>query len=358
MVRTLILIFGLAGRLSVPRLRMVRSFDVRWQCVLGLLLVATGAKGAVHSYWRLYITAGNSAIDEIQMFDINGNSLVSGGTASASSCYAGCGGSYSPGMATDGNFSTFWTAAAQPAWWQYQFPLPVDVAVVRMVPRPGGGGGGGPSSFTVQYSDDGVSWTNSSPSYSGVTWSGYGDYPGWAFAVATPPAGTYLNLRMNMSSIQGGSGGTPYAAYVAELRFNGFLNSAGNFVTAPYATDLLSWTESSFLFGCCHGNKSFDGNLSTFWSASAPNFVATVLPAFYKVTQISVTAPNPVPWGPKDVTVDGSNDGGVTWTTVFSGSFGVWSNGQTQTLGTGCPAREYIRLGGRIIAVENCAGPQ
>jgi len=97
------------------------------------------------------------------------------------------------------------------------------------------------------------------------------------------------------------------------------------------------------------------GTHQHFGSASAPNFIATVLPAFYSVAQISVTVPNPVSWGPKDVTVDGSNDGGVTWTTSFWAVFGVWSDGQTQTLGTGCPptSQQLMRPPGECIL---CAG--
>jgi len=29
--------------------------------------------------------------------------------------------------AIDGNFTTFWTVSGLPDWWQYQFPLPVDL---------------------------------------------------------------------------------------------------------------------------------------------------------------------------------------------------------------------------------------
>jgi len=128
--------------------------------------------------------------------------------------------------------------------------------------------------------------------------------PGWALPLLRR-RGNLPELAYEHEFNAGGSGGSPYSATTAELRFNGFLNGTGNFVTAPYAADLLSWTESSFLFGCCHGISHLMGTHPTFWSASAPNFIATVLPAFYSVAQISVTSPI-LCHGPKDVTVDGS----------------------------------------------------
>jgi len=51
----------------------------------------------------------NPAIDEIQMFDIDGNSLVSAAPLLRLVATEAGGGDYGPGKAIDGNFTTFWT---------------------------------------------------------------------------------------------------------------------------------------------------------------------------------------------------------------------------------------------------------
>lgn len=115
-------------------------------------------------YWRIYITLNNghgtyTSIAEIEMRGtVGGPNLATGGTPSAASILGGAPAS----NAFDGNPATIWaTAAGQryPTWIRYQFPSPVAIRQIMLQSRSGAEVNQNPRDFTVEYSDDGASWT-------------------------------------------------------------------------------------------------------------------------------------------------------------------------------------------------------
>lgn len=127
---------------------------------------------AAHLYWRVQINAvgGPSAVyvalPEIQMRDaIGGAQKCTGGTASASTTQS----TNTPANAVDGNLSSIWRANAAPVqWWQYQFPVAVDIVEIAISTGTGPTGyQEAPTNFDLQWSDDGTSWTTAA-SFTGI----------------------------------------------------------------------------------------------------------------------------------------------------------------------------------------------
>lgn len=124
-----------------------------------------------HTYWRVNVTAANShcSINEVEMAAAPGGAnQCSGGTAISSGDYPGA--THAKSGAFDGVLSgttTTWASSvAGYGWIGYQFAAPVLVTEVRLVGRVEYSQY--PTAFSIQYSDDGVSWVTTT-SYSGVT---------------------------------------------------------------------------------------------------------------------------------------------------------------------------------------------
>ena len=89
---------------------------------------------AASNTWRLEfpssIGGAYISLREVTFFDASNNDLSVGGTASASSVYSG----YSAGAAFDKSTGTEWstTNGGVPAWLQYVFASPVEVAKVQI----------------------------------------------------------------------------------------------------------------------------------------------------------------------------------------------------------------------------------
>ncbi|MDT7952828.1 MAG: discoidin domain-containing protein [Acetobacteraceae bacterium] len=119
---------------------------------------------AGHRYWRLAFTSGAGAeylLAEVQFRTAAGTALLfSGGTPSASSTYSG----YPAGNACDNNAATdFYTAAGAGAgqWWQYDYgpgntPSIVEVTITTSSDAYSNYA---PSTLSLQYSDDGATFT-------------------------------------------------------------------------------------------------------------------------------------------------------------------------------------------------------
>ena len=66
-----------------------------------------------------------------------------------------------PERALDLNYATYWGTlnVAGPWWWQYTFPAGQEADVVGFSITPYSTGGAQPRDFTLQYSDNGTTWT-------------------------------------------------------------------------------------------------------------------------------------------------------------------------------------------------------
>ena len=127
---------------------------------------AAPASGGPHPYWRIHITAAQSgnyvSIDEIEMrATVGGADQCTGGTASADSVYSG---TYAASNAFNDvvNTSTPWASSSGfPHWIKYAFPAPVTVAEVTIRSNSAAYGGSSehPRTFTIEWSDENVSWT-------------------------------------------------------------------------------------------------------------------------------------------------------------------------------------------------------
>ncbi len=121
-----------------------------------------------HRYWRINITAANAyaALSEMEMSaTAGGPNLCVGGAAIASGIFAA---GYEAAFAFNGSFTdpSWASATASSGWIGYDFGLPMPVAEVRIASRYTYSQS--PNTFSIQYSDDGTSWTTTT-SYSGQT---------------------------------------------------------------------------------------------------------------------------------------------------------------------------------------------
>lgn len=116
---------------------------------------------AAHVYWRLNVTANNGSanlsIAEVGMFTANAASTsTSGGTPSASTTN----GTQTASLAFDGSTSTYWQATTNTGTLQYQFASAVDIASYQVSARGDASNPTqAPKTWTLQYSDDGSTWT-------------------------------------------------------------------------------------------------------------------------------------------------------------------------------------------------------
>jgi len=130
---------------------------------------------AAHRYWRIDITAviapqTNINMAEIQMASsVGGANLFGSGTAFGSSEQGGL--TYA--AACDGDVTTWWsTPDPSLGWWGYDFGggSPVSVTEVRITVLYVGGNLYAPTAFTLDYSDDGSTWTTVQ-AFTASTWT-------------------------------------------------------------------------------------------------------------------------------------------------------------------------------------------
>lgn len=116
-----------------------------------------------HAWWRINVSANNGSTTaqfaELQFRQTAGTSVYpSGGTAAASSVYAA---GYEADKLFDNNLTTTWSSnAAPPQWVNYHYGTPVLVVQVMMTALNNASfTNQTPKDFTVEFSDDGVTWT-------------------------------------------------------------------------------------------------------------------------------------------------------------------------------------------------------
>ena len=135
-----------------------------------------------HKYWRINITASNThaSVTEIEMASCvggpdlcSGGAIISGGTYPSSDCNM----AYAFDDVTSG--PNCWASNVSTSGWiGYCFAAPVAIAAVRIWARVYYSQT--PKDFSIQYSDDGVSYTTVQ-SYTGITsWpNGFVEFSGW-----------------------------------------------------------------------------------------------------------------------------------------------------------------------------------
>lgn len=136
--------------------------------------VTSGTTSSVHPFWRLYSLANNNdsytGLRELQFVDSTGAILP---TNTGSAIAGGDDGQNPPANAFDGNTGTVWQIqSSNNVSIGYNFPSPVGVVGVKLMANRFTGQT--PSSFRVEWSDDGITyntaWTVSTGS------SGWSDY--------------------------------------------------------------------------------------------------------------------------------------------------------------------------------------
>jgi hypothetical protein len=121
-----------------------------------------------HQYWRLLYSALSgsdsfAAISEFQLRTaVGGASVAVGGVASASSQYSS---SFSASQAFDGSMSTSWSSVSGDtvgAWLAYKLTTALAIVEISLGVQNTNSGGVRPAqmpgAFSIQYSDDGITW--------------------------------------------------------------------------------------------------------------------------------------------------------------------------------------------------------
>jgi len=140
----------------------------------------SGSPWGSHSYWRVLLLAtdGNSpygnafAGQNAQFYDhTGGTNLAVGGVATSTQAYGGIPGPYDATHLFDGsttNWSSVDTTSGQVV--EYQFPAPVSVGAFGWQTRNDAYYHQAPTQFSIQFSDNGSTWTTAW-SVTGAVWS-------------------------------------------------------------------------------------------------------------------------------------------------------------------------------------------
>ena len=215
---------------------------------------------AAHRYWRVTI-AGNvygsyGCIAEIAMATTAGGpNVLTGGTPIESGEYSSA---YTASMAIDSDPSTYWLGGTGfPEWWGYDFGLGNAVAIteVRITPRNDGVPTTAPGNWTLDWSDDGSTWTVAAGFISA----------GWTNGVAqtfdTLPPGEYPYWRVLMQSPPAPGQNWGFA----EIEMMA-ITTGPNLVTVPASASASSSYSSSYLPGA-----AVNEDLATGWVAASQN---------------------------------------------------------------------------------------
>jgi hypothetical protein len=298
-----------------------------------IFLFAASLLSGQHVYWRILLTnscggAGATSISEFTMYDAGGLQIpTTGGSASASTSVGGLPAS----SAFDGNPSTFWASTSRatsssPQWLQYQFSSGVSVASFTLTLR-SGNLEQSPIDVTLQYSDDGSTWT-SLGQYNGLDWQSSGQVSeSLGLRNSYPQSGIHTAWRLTISGNNGFGDGT---VSIAELKFYDLSNA--QISTGGFA-DLYSSLPASVPAG---GGGAFDGNAATFWAsdttANDPSkYVGYVFTGSYSLGSFSITNGPTLSQSPNSFCIQSSVDASL-WTTVKCYTAATWTtSGQTQT---------------------------
>lgn len=289
-----------------------------------------GGGFGVHEFWRVNMTEGQNTgqvrvVAELEMAEVeDGPDLCSGGTPIGSH-----GSALDKSYAFDGDQNTDWSSGGSATGWiGYQFNTPVDLAQIRLA-----GGGmlqNGLRFGTVDYSDDGTTWTTAwnivmnypianvfqeSPQKIGPD---YGDkYRVWRLFVIdnNNPGQVIVVGDVEFRETSGGPD------LVDETQMT--INSEGN-------------AEGRWIANYSGGGACFNADQTDYWTGNSgvTDWVGWVFPDPVIVTEVAITGPDVdglLGHQPRNMTLDYWD--GTAWVTkyTFAEETG-WTRNETRVL--------------------------
>lgn len=295
-----------------------------------------------HRYWRIYIpprgVSGVQSILQLEMYESQfGPNVCTGGTPSASSTLSG---TYPASDAFDGNLgdtgsstlTSLWVSQSGTTeeWLAYDFGAGNDkeIVAIGMFGRIGSFIGQVPTGFSIEYSDDGSTWSEAW-SESGLSWSGF-----------------EFKRLVNPAYVEPGYSGSPHGAHpywrfysMAADNDDAVALAEFQFRATPGGVDQATGgtpSASSVWSGALGVANAFDDDPGSLWSAANNSYAAWLAYEFAAGTetaQVAITARTDVAanTSPGEFAIQWSDDG-VLWTTAWAevGETG-WSLGETRT---------------------------
>jgi hypothetical protein len=263
--------------------------------------VGSGAPTTISArYWSINISAkvgAEAGVSELEFAQLGGTKIA-GGTASATSTTGG----FPASNAIDGSTSTAWVAGSGslPQRLSVDFGSAVDVNVVRVKGR---SSSVYPTTFTVDYSSDGSTWTTAW-TVTGADDSTYTDTP-LPYPNPTATGGLKPLWRINVTATESGT----LAVNEVEMR--------GSVSGADLTGSGRPWCQTvGFSLPV---TNAFDNNTTTtYHAAGASGVIGYEFTDSVSVVELYIYPRSGTPaQAPKDFTLQYSADG-VTWTTALS----------------------------------------
>ncbi|MGZ3804510.1 MAG: beta strand repeat-containing protein, partial [Pseudobdellovibrionaceae bacterium] len=292
------------------------------------MIASIGSTGGAHRYWAIRVTAsgnGNSSLSEIELRQ---TSQGVNEAQSAISNYPNTNnGNYLEANAING---------LQRITYDFGSGVTKTITEVLLVPRNDGWSTAeAPTSFDVQYSDDGTTWS--------TAWTQNVSSTNWGSAAAlqfTNPAVTKGKekryWRINNWVPQ--SGGVAGANFMQVRETPG----GGDIFTAATSSWIQGTTNSGSALRT-HTNADIGTNTGvTFYWGTTP----------HAINEVVITARNDSWWQqiPVSFNVQSSFDG-ITWTTEWTVSGLSWTSGETKIISNSASATSYMALDGTASAV-------
>lgn len=295
---------------------------------------ASGGSSAPHLYWRV-LAADNwggsgIVIREVEFLDSGGSVIpATGGTAIASDDSVG----FEASKAFDGT-STAWyaDAASTDQWIGYHYPSAKSVGKVRITNDGGYDNalGRSPKNCSLQYSDDGSSWSTAFTFVHHSLFDCINTYP------ENLAAGYHHMWRLFCQDNNGWA--TLIVVGEVELR----ATAGGADQTTAISADAGDSSNRALASSEAVGNDAWrawgdDGAVSCWAGTSTTNeYIGIMLSTAIKVEEIAVTSGNTSHGdtrAPNQMHLDYSDDGGATWVTqkTFASQTG-WGFGETRVL--------------------------
>jgi hypothetical protein len=268
-----------------------------------------------HRYWRVNITASLGSacsICELEFWRNGTGSKIptTGGAVLVSGTGAGLAANLFDGVTTSGNY---WYSGGTTGTAGYDFGSgnAVEVGAVAIIDRYDASQG--PSTFTVQYSDDGSAWTTAWTVTSST--STFAGVKRWFF----DPAGGFIAWRVRFDS------DASSAVRLAAVEFR----------TAIGGADTSSEAFHKRVSSSAAGSVAslFDGSAATAWAATVfPASVTAIFGDNRDIAEVLLQAPpDNITQAPDHVYIDSSPDGWGNWTNVASHTgLAAWSTGETR----------------------------
>jgi hypothetical protein len=306
------------------------------------LAAAGGTNYGTHRYWRIFISQNSGDATSTQVQEIEFHSTVGGAdiTGSGTAMSGGSGSDTAAASNAFDNGTGGWQrSSATNTWIGYDFGSAKTIAeFVITAPHTGGQFTQGPQSFTLDWSDDGTTWTTAA-SFTAYGWliDQVRTYPETA-----PATGYHRFWRLFCTD---NNGGTTFVG-IGEIEFRA--TSGGADQTTAQTSNNGSTTGriigSSISGAGNEGYKAFNNTVATnsdWWAASGTTnqWVAyvfaspvTVLEAMLQATAVGTQLTRQVKNGKIEWSDDGDKVGGGSWTTAGTFTQNGWTASQTITV--------------------------